>query len=302
MTTFRWILLFLASAVITHADVKDRPYPPLHESLDPILQSALETSLKKEIEPEFFKSVEKNRTSVVLVDITNLYRPKVAAINENVMMYAASLPKIAILLGVFVEIERGHMVLDDQTRAACTRMIRHSSNEDASNMLNRVGMENLAEILQSKRFRLYAPEFNGGLWVGRAYSDAPAWKRDPLHQISHGATAMQVARFYYLLFTDRLVSPKLTKEMKKILSNPGLKHKFVKGLEGGADEKIYRKSGTWENWHADSGVVVHRNYKYIIVALAHLPQGGEKLARLAGAVDELMERHHSSSLDPLKTK
>jgi hypothetical protein len=33
-----------------------------------------------------------------------------------------------------------------------------------------------------------------------------------------------------LLFSNRLVSPQLTKEMKKILSDPALEHKFVKGL------------------------------------------------------------------------
>jgi beta-lactamase class A len=226
----RCLLLIAASAVITHAGTKEGSYPLLHECLGPALQSALETSLKKEFEPEFLSSIQENRTSVVLVDITNIFRPKVAAINENVMMYAASLPKIAILLGVFVQIDRGQIILVEQTRTACTRMIRHSSNEDASLLLKRVGMDNLAKILQSERFRLYDPELNGSLWVGRDYSDSPVWKRDPLHQISHGATAMQVARFYYLLFSNRLVSPQLTKEMKKILSDPALEHKFVKGL------------------------------------------------------------------------
>jgi beta-lactamase class A len=292
MTTIRCFLLFVASAVFIHASMQDQPYPRLHKSFDPAQQSALETSLKKEFEPKFLNSIEEKRASVVLVDITNLYQPKVAALNGDEMMYAASLPKIAILLGAFVQIERGQMVLDDQTRAACTRMIRYSSNEDASKILNRVGMENLAQILQSERFRLYDPEFNGGLWVGRDYSDAPVWQRDPLHQISHGATAMQVARSYYLLFTNRLVSPKLTKEMKKILSNPAIEHKFVKGLEDEPDAKIYRKSGTWKNWHADSGVIVHENYKYIVVALSHLPQGGEKLAHLAEVVDDLVKRQH----------
>ena len=118
------------------------------------------------------------------MDITNLYRPRVAGLNGDEMMYAASLSKIAILLGAFVQIERGKMVLDDPTREACVRMIRYSSNEDASLILNRVGMDNLAEILQSDRFRLYDPKFNGGLWVGKDYSDAPVWKGDPLHQIS----------------------------------------------------------------------------------------------------------------------
>ena len=289
------MLLLLASAVLAQSCTKERSYPSLHESFDPELHSALKASLESGLEPEFLKAIDEKRASVVLVDITNLYRPKVAALNGDEMMYAASLSKIAILLGAFVQIERGKMVLDEPTREACVRMIRNSSNEDASLILNRVGMDNLAEILQSDRFRLYDPKFNGGLWVGKDYSDAPVWKGDPLHQISHGATAMQVARFYYLLFTHRLLSPELTKEMQEMLSDSALKHKFVKGLEGRPDVKIYRKSGTWRNWHADSGVIVHEDFKYIIVALSQLPNGGEELSRLAAAVDDLMERRHRAS-------
>lgn len=295
MKASHFMLLLMVSVVLAHSCAQDRPYPSLHESFDPDLQSALRASLIKELEPEFLSAVEEKRASVVLVDITNLYRPKVAALNGDEMMYAASLPKIAILLGAFVQIERGKMVLDDQTRQACIRMIRNSSNEDASLILNRVGMGNLAEILQSDRFRLYDPKFNGGLWVGKDYSEAPVWKGDPLHQISHGATAMQVARFYYLLFTNRLLPPILTIEMQEMLSNSALGHKFVKGLEGRQDVKIYRKSGTWKNWHADSGVIVHENFKYIIVALSLIPHGGEKLSRLAATVDDLMKRRHTGS-------
>jgi len=83
--------------------------------------------------------------------------------------------------------------------------------------------------------------------------------------------------------------------MKNMLSKPALKHKFVKGLEDRPDIEIYRKSGTWKDWHAGSGLIVHERYKYIIVALSHLPQGGEKLSKLAAAVDDLMSERHRAS-------
>ena len=100
---------------------------------------------------------------------------RVAGINTDVMMYAASLPKIAILLGAFVKIERGEMPLNEETRAKLMRMIRKSSNKDATAILNRVGFEDLAEILQSEKYRLYDPKLNGGLWIGRDYSGGPRW-------------------------------------------------------------------------------------------------------------------------------
>jgi beta-lactamase class A len=157
-------------------------------------------------------------------------------------------------------------------------------------MLRRIGKPTLAAILQSDRFRLYDPTVNGGLWVGKDYGKIPAWKRDPLHNLSHGATALQVARFYYLLETQQLVSPDLSWEMKQILSKPALRHKFVKGLEARPGSTIYRKSGTWKHWHADSAIVERDGYKYIVVALAQHPRGGRWMSRLIVRLDDLIVR------------
>jgi beta-lactamase class A len=143
------------------------------------------------------KAVRNKKLSVALVDITHVDKPRVAAVNGDEMQYAASLPKIAILLGAFVEIEQGEMTLDQDTRESLTRMIRVSSNEDATRMLNRVGKSRLLGILQSRKFHLYDPQVNGGLWVGKEYGTSAAYQRDPLHNLSSTATAMQTARFYY---------------------------------------------------------------------------------------------------------
>ena len=155
-------------------------------------------------------------------------------------------------------------------------------------MLERVGPQRLSNILRSPTSRLYDPEFNGGLWVGKEYGKGEAWKRDPLHDLSHGATALQTARFYYLLETQQLLSPSLTREMKAILSNPQIHHKFVKGLEQRPGAKIYRKSGTWKSWHADSILVEHDNHKYIAVGLAQHPDGGRWLEQIIAPLHDLI--------------
>ena len=54
--------------------------------------------------------------------------PRLAMLNGDQMMYAASLPKIAILLGAMVEAERGRLPLDEERLSAMTNMIRLSSN------------------------------------------------------------------------------------------------------------------------------------------------------------------------------
>jgi beta-lactamase class A len=185
-------------------------------------------------------------------------------------------------------------------------MIRFSSNAAATRVLDRVGREELLEIIQSFKFRLYDPEHGGGLWVGKDYAKKGAFqrdplknlshgatalqvaRRDPLKNLSHGATALQVARFYYLLDTNRLVNPELTLQMKEILSNPGISHKFVRGLESLSDVKIYRKSGSWKDYHADSALIEYQGHKYIIVGLARHPGGGKWLESLALPLHELI--------------
>lgn len=254
--------------------------PLLRESYDPALQDVLDSRLKA---LGLQGALARKELAVALVDLNSPHGPRLAEVNGDEMMYAASLPKIGILLAAFVEIERGRFKLDAATRKSLTDMIRVSSNTEATRMLNRVGKRRVNEILRSEPFRLYDPLVNGGIWVGKEYAKGVAFQRDPLHNLSHGATALQAARFYYLLETGQLVGPELTREMKQMLSRPGIKHKFVKGLSGHA-VKMYRKSGTWRQWHADSILVEGENARYILVALASNPSGGYWLTRIAESV------------------
>jgi beta-lactamase class A len=177
-------------------------------------------------------------------------------------------------------------------------MIRNSSNTAATRVLDLVGREELLRILISPKFMLYDERYDGGLWVGKAYAKKGAYRRDPLHKISHGITAIQGARFYYLLDTNRLVGPELTVKMKQILADPAINHKFVKGLKSNhkfvkglkarPGVNLYRKSGTWKQFHADSALVEFGAHKYIIVGLAEDPQGGKWLEGLAAPLHDMV--------------
>jgi len=281
-TLFGLIALF--TAVQVSADGMDG-YPSLWESYDHGLQQQLEAVLK---DMGLDKAARNKKLAVTLIDITDLEEPLVASVNGDTMIYAASLPKIAILMGAFVEIDQGNMTLDTDTRDSLTRMIRKSSNADATRMLNHVGKNRLLEILQDDQYNLYDERVNGGLWVGKEYGKSGAYKRDPLANLSHGATAMQAAKFYYLMETGRLANPELTKEMKAMLGNPGIKHKFVKGLSSFPDAKIFRKSGSWSRWHADSALVEANGHKYIVVALAENKSGGLWLSRMIKPIHQFM--------------
>ncbi len=262
-------------------------YPDLRDAHDADLQAALDQAFGAM--PGFWRDVQDRKLSLVIADVTDLRHPRVASYNPDLMMYAASLPKIAIVLGVFVEAERGRLTLDDETEQQLIRAVRNSSNRDATALLNKVGFERLAEILQDERYgKLYDPEHGGGLWVGKQYGRAGYWRRDPLHGISHGATAMQAARFYYGVITGTLIDKKYFPLLQKIFGNPALKHKFVKGLSGREGVRIWRKSGTWREYHSDSAWVDRDGLAYIAVYLDQHPEVGPDAAEGIKIIDDVM--------------
>jgi len=269
---------------------------PLWDSRDLTLQSEMERSLTH---IGLDKAVRSKRLAVVLVDISDLGSPRVAEVNGDVMMYAASLPKIAILLSTFELIAQGRLELDAENEALMKAMIRRSSNSASTELMHRVGKENIARVLLSPRYRLYDPARNGGLWVGKDYAKAGLWRRDPLHNLSHGATGMQVARFYYLLETGNLVTPEHSRKMKEILANTELEHKFARVLHmvnpGAA---IFRKSGSWSTFHSDSVLVKRGSKGYIAVALSNDPEGSKWLQLIINELDALIFPRRASLPGP----
>ena len=142
-TIFLKVLIVFLIAVVFHLHAtyifaSGSQYPALRESIDPKLQAAFEKTLTEKFGREFWDLVKAKKVGIVLADITDPHKPRVAEVNGDVMLYAASLPKIAIVLGAFVQIERGEMVLDDSTRQSLNIMVRKSSNKAATEILHRV--------------------------------------------------------------------------------------------------------------------------------------------------------------------
>jgi beta-lactamase class A len=259
---------------------------PLWRHKDAALQAGLDGAINDlGLSPE----ISKKRLSVVLVDVTDEDDIRVAERNGDQMMYAASLPKIAIMLAVFEKIRAGELKLTQQLEHELELMIRYSSNTAATGLIRKVGKDYIASVMMAPRYRLYDPSRNGGLWVGKDYASSGLWRRDPLHNLSHGATAMQVARFYYLLETGRLVTPELSRKMKAIMAETKVRSKFAKGLaESVPSARMYRKSGTWRTYHSDSAIIEHDGRRYIAAALSNSAKGAEWLSRLIVSMDSVV--------------
>jgi beta-lactamase class A len=279
------LCLLAALSLSTSVQAERDGLTDLREARDAGLQRGLEAVVT---ELGLAHEVQAGRLSLAVVDLTERDAPRLAMLNGDEMVYAASLPKIAILLGALAEVEAGRIPLDETRLQAMTSMIRYSSNEDATRVLKWVGEERLLEILQSPRYQFYDAHGAGGLWVGKSYGQESAFRRDPIHNLSHGATAFQVARLYYLLANDALLSAPLNALMKETLSNPGIHHKFVKALERIPGIRIFRKSGTWKDHHADSALVEYGAHRYVLVGLAEHAEGGEWLVRLAFPLHRLL--------------
>jgi len=286
--------LSVTGGMSVSSSMQQRSSPPAQDNSFPLLINAQDQELEMQLErivrkQGLWPAVRKGELALLLAIVTDPEQPRLAELNGHRMMYAASLPKIAILFGAAVALEQGRLQETEALHRDIINMIRVSCNDCATRVLAKVGREELIDLLQSPEYAFYDANGEGGLWVGKDYASANAYHRDPLFGLSHGATAFQVARLYYRLETGTLVSPKYTDLMLEALSKPGINHKFVKGLSRIPGVEILRKSGTWKTFHADSALVHYKGQTYIIVGLANNPNGGQWLAQLAPPMNDLVQ-------------
>lgn len=261
----------------------------LYERVDSALQTRLETRLRRN--PLWADLIDRRRLAVGVVDLTRPDSALFARVNGRVEMYAASLPKIGILLAAFQTIEDGTLEMSPRLAKDMSDMIRKSNNRAATRVYNQVGFEKIRSVLTEPRYGLFDPEKGGGIWVGKPYSKKGERHGDPLKNLSHAANVTQVCRFYYLLATGRLVSPERSRQMLEIMADPGVHHKFVHSLDRRAPKaRLFRKSGTWKNWHSDSVLIWGPEWRrYVLVALVDDKRGEKILRELVPAVEEILE-------------
>jgi beta-lactamase class A len=256
----------------------------------PIQEPDLQRGLNRIVEKNGWgPMIDLSSLAIALVVLDDQGGYRLAMLNGHQMIYAASLPKIAILFAAMVEVQEGDLVLDEAAEEDLNNMIRVSCNPCATRSMERVGRDKLLQILQRPEFEFYNEDRFGGLWVGKDYGKKPAHKRDPIKGLSHGATAFQVARIYYRLSVGSLLDAEHTAMMTDIMSRPGIAHKFVKGLEQEEGIEMLRKSGSWKNFHADSAMVTSAAGRYILVGLVEGSNGEKLLQALARDAHQLVE-------------
>jgi beta-lactamase class A len=296
-TTILWVGLLLLpwSANRVAADSLSLPlsltnaqWRPLEQRTDRGLQTKLERTLAQN---QLWKSliVEKKMT-VGVVDLASPKMPRFAQVNGDTMLYAASIPKLLILLAACQGFENGTLKETPQIHEDLTEMIRLSSNPAANRMIDLIGLPKIESLVFLPRYRFYDLKQGGGLWLGGRYASYGDRNTEPLKDIIHAATANQVCRFYYLLAYGKLINPKRSRQMLTILSQPKLHDKFASVLEKTVPpDRLYRKSGTYNIWHSDSVLVWGgAGRRYILVSLVESDQGEQILRDLVPGVEQML--------------
>lgn len=292
------IILFLIAAVIFPeriiCQIIDLPfdsekYTPLKSNADPQLNADIMKAFVANGKTR--KLIKQKKLSVGLVDLSNPDKPRYAEINGEHMMYAASLPKIAVLLAVQQALEDGTIVMSAKIHELMTKMIAVSDNSCTTELIDLIGFDKIALVLQDDRYNLYDEDKGGGLWVGKRYGKGGAKNPDPIKGLSHAASATQVCRFYHMLAYGNLISCERSVEMLEYLKDPKLHHKFVNVLDQVCpDADIYRKSGTWRTYHSDSVLVIGDEWRsYILVALVDDPDGSKIIKDIITKVDNIIK-------------
>lgn len=269
--------------------IEDSLIRPLRQLVNKDMQLSLERHLKKN--KKWSRLIAKKKMAVGLVDLSDPYKIKFARVNGAVMMYAASLPKLAVLLAAAQSLEDHTLKETPEVLHDMRIMISQSDNHAATRMIDRLGFERIKQVLTNPHYELYDPKNGGGLWVGKRFAKTGRRYPDPLMGISHGASVTQVCRFYYLLAMGKLVNRERSEQMLEILKDPELHHKFVNTLDKIAPTaELYRKSGTWRNWHADSALVWGTVWRrYIVAALVEDPNGEKILRDLIPVIEDILK-------------
>ena len=284
----RWLVsLFLLTLVFTSCRTSAvRDFTLDYDTpVDPALQSAVE-ALDARLREQYGMTTEH-----AAVGVLDLKRSRVAMLHPDRIEYAASVPKVGILLAYFQLHPEAATQLDATTRHELGLMAKASSNEMAAQFSRAMGLREIQKVLDSYGF--YDASRGGGIWVGKHYGPNSERIGDPVADHSHAATVRQLLRFWLLLEQKKLVSPAASTTMREIFASPDIPHddhKFVKALAG-RDVEIIRKWGSWEDWLHDSAVITGPGRHYILVGLTHHPRGDEYLVELARGVDDLMIGH-----------
>ena len=279
------LVLVTTAPVTTTATTR----PAIAIAFDTPTDAALQSTLDAiDVELRTQLAMTSDQTAVGIVDLRTGH---VAILRGDREEYAASLPKVGILLAYFTLHPDAATNLDPTVRHELGLMAKQSDNEVASKYSHALGLKPIEQVLLDDGF--YDAAHGGGIWIGKHYGKGDERIGSPVGDNSHAATVRMLLKYFVMLEQDQLVSPAASRTMRELFRSPELSPSdnfFVAALKDRPGVELYRKWGLWQDWHHDAAVITGPGRHYVLAAMTKHPKGGDYLAQLATRVDDAMQK------------
>ncbi len=253
------------------------------------------------------------KISFAVIDL-NGRKPLLGGVNMENFIYPASLYKMYVAMEILKQVSDGRYSLYrsyvvkspndvDQTREISwdprpllrdgdtvtvayllDLMITRSDNSAANCLIDIAGRKNINNTIHANGW--YGSE------VTRKYLSRKF--EDPGYDTIRGTEtcALHAADFMYKIYTNQLVNPWVSQQMKVLLGRQLDTSKLSAGLP--PNVMFYHKSGWWNYFTCDAGIVDDGNIKYVIALLTPVTEEDvrSKMKQLSQRVYELIKRLH----------
>ncbi len=256
------------------------------------------------------------KISFAVVDL-NSRKPLLGGVNIDNFIYPASLYKMYVAMEVLKQVSEGKYSLFkpyvvkspndvDQTREISwdprpllrdgdtvtvdyllDLMITRSDNSAANCLIDIAGRKNINKSMHENGW--YGSE------VTRKYLSRKF--EDPGYDTIRGTEtcALHAADFMYKVYNNKLINPWVSQQMKVLLGRQLDTTKLYTGLPQNA--MFYHKSGWWNYFTNDVGIVDDGHVKYVIALLTPITEQDvrPRMKKLSKRVYELMRRKYNNS-------
>lgn len=222
------------------------------------IDGPLETQIEKYIKSLRARgTVSRNeRTAWVVYDLTS--NQKLASINENASLQAASMIKPYLALAFFHQVEAGRIIYGSKSRRHMELMIQKSNNDSTNWIMKQTGGPAATAALLKRHYpdlcrQLYLVEYIPA--GGRTYRNR--------------GSAGDYTRFLQALWKRQL--PR-SEEILRVMSLPGIDRLFTDAKRVPSSTRVYNKTGSTAMCCGDMGILVARgrngrSYPYLVIGI-----------------------------------
>lgn len=196
------------------------------------------------------------RTAWVVHDLTT--GSKLASINENSSLQAASMIKPYLALAFFHQVQAGRIVYGSTSRRHMELMIQKSNNDSTNWVMQQTGGPSATQALLKRHYPSLCQQISLIEYIpkgGRTYGNK--------------GSAADYSRFLQSLWQGKLP---YSKEILRIMGLPGIDRLYTDAKRVPAGTAVYNKTGSTAMCCGDMGILVARgrngkSYPYVVIGI-----------------------------------